>query len=74
MANASGGQLIVGVREPDRIFGVRPSQLKTAYRRAMSRIHPTPPASLESVDMDGRKIGVITIPKSSELVLTDNRR
>src|SRR5690349_11911595 len=70
MGNASGGIVVVGFREPDQITGVDADQLSRIHERALDRIHPRPAASLEFVEIEGKSVGVITVGKSSELLLT----
>lgn len=70
-ANADGGVIVVGVREPSQVVGCDPRQLRPTYEAALSRLDPQPEAELEFVTADGKQLGVIKVQPSVVLVLSE---
>jgi hypothetical protein len=71
-ANAEGGRIIVGVREPSAIIGVDRKQLTQIYEQAIRLIQPTPKTTLEFVPLQGKEIGIVSVAKSDTLVISQN--
>jgi predicted HTH transcriptional regulator len=73
-ANASGGWLIVGVREraPAMIVGCDWNKLAQVYEQAIQRLTNASNVKLHHVDMHQKSpVGVIVVKPSKELVVTD---
>jgi hypothetical protein len=68
-ANAKGGKILVGVKEPPEVVGVDESQLRRMYEAALRHLAPAVQTSLAFVSADGLTLGTIEVAPSSELVL-----
>ena len=69
-ANAKGGTVVIGVKEPPKVVGVDESQLRRVYEAALKLLEPTKvKSSLSFLDADGLKVGLVEIAPSPELVL-----
>lgn len=69
-ANAKGGTIVIGVKEPPEVVGVNESQLQKVYEAALKLLEPTSVMSaLSFIDASGLKVGLVEIAPSSELVL-----
>jgi hypothetical protein len=71
-ANAEGGHIIIGAREPDILPGVNELKLQRAYEAAQAHLHPRIPTALEVIRIGNNVVGVISVLKSDYLVLTDD--
>lgn len=69
--NSQGGKVIIGVKEPAEIVGVDPDPLKRTYDVAVRRLAPTIPTRLSFADIEGKKVGVIEVAPSRDIVLAD---
>ncbi len=70
-ANAKGGTIVIGVKEPPEVVGVNEPQLRKIYEAALRLLEPTSiQSTLTFLDANGLKIGLVQIAPSSELVLT----
>ncbi|NPT41026.1 hypothetical protein GNZ12_06775 [Paraburkholderia sp. 1N] len=63
-ANTSGGQIVVGVKEPPEIVGVDEAKFHRAYEAALKRLEPPPNASLTIEAHEGRSVAVIKVERS----------
>lgn len=70
-ANAKGGTILVGVKEPPAIVGVNESQLRRVYDAATKLISPSVHSSLKFVVERGLSVGVVDVAASQELVLAE---
>lgn len=69
-ANAEGGTIVIGVKEPPEVVGVSESQLQKIYEAALKLLEPTSVKSeISFIDASGLKVGLVEIAPSSELVL-----
>jgi hypothetical protein len=71
-ANGRGGVILLGVQEsPTRITGITWQQLGAIFDRATMQLNPGANATLHQVQMpDGKTVGVIVVPRSQAIVLT----
>ena len=67
-ANAKGGTILIGVREPDSITGTDPSRLAYVVEQASSYLDPKPKIQYEVVTVNSLPIAVITVQRSRVLV------
>jgi Putative DNA-binding domain len=70
LANADGGTILVGVREPNVIVGCNFHNLSQVFDRASANLRPTPASYLHQVTVNGRDVGVIQVPRSPQLVVS----
>ena len=69
-ANAKGGTIVIGVKEPPEIVGVNEPHIRKIYKDALRLLEPTSVQStLSFLDANGLKIGLVQIAPASELVL-----
>lgn len=69
-ANADGGQIMIGIREPSTVVGVDKNLVAQMYQQAVSQLHPTPNNEIDFFSMDSKDIAVVTVEKSGTLVLS----
>ncbi len=67
-ANSQGGVLLVGVEEPASFVGIDHEQVRRVLERSIGFLVPLPDITLESVEVDGKAISVISVRRSSGLV------
>lgn len=70
-ANAKGGKILVGVKEPPEIVGVDESQLRRVFDSATKLIAPPVQSSLTFVVERGLSVGIVEVIASPELVLAE---
>lgn len=70
-ANAKGGWIIVGVRDPATIVGANTIRLGEFFDRVNDRLRPAQSLMMYPVKLDGKDIRVIVVKPSPELVVTD---
>ena len=70
-ANTKGGKIVVGVKEPPEVVGTDENSLQRIYDSAIRRISPAVKSSISFVEADGKRVGVIDVSPSSEIVLAD---
>lgn len=68
-ANAKGGAILVGVKEPREIVGVDEAQLRRVYDTSIRLLSPSVPTSLRFVVERGASVGIVEVAASQELVL-----
>lgn len=71
MANAGGGVVLVGVREPQNVVGVDRAELQRSYEAALRRVRPVPPTQLSLQAIKGKEIGLIEVGPGEGPVLSD---
>lgn len=70
-ANAEGGKIVVGVDEPSEIVGVDERMIRRVYDAARGRLTPEPKSTLSVIETEGKRIAVIEVENSSDLVLSN---
>jgi hypothetical protein len=70
-ANATGGWIIIGVREPNTIVGTETARLGQFFDRVNDRIQPAQNLMMYPVTLDGRPVRVVVVKPSQVLVVTD---
>lgn len=60
-ANASGGTLLVGIKEPNTISGTDPKHFENFVQRALSRLHGEVQSRHFTVEVDGKTVGVLQV-------------
>jgi predicted HTH transcriptional regulator len=70
-ANAGGGQIVLGVKEPAEIVGVEESRVQRTYDAAVKRLAPEPKTRLSFIQSEGLRIAIVDIQSSSEIVLSE---
>lgn len=71
-ANTSGGTIIVGVQEPDRIVGCDWLTLSRVFDRALKQLNPVPECFLHQTTIDSQVVGVLNVAKSPKVVISDS--
>ena len=68
-ANAKGGTIVIGVKEPSEVVGINESQTQTVYEAALKFLEPTSvQSSLSFTDENGLKVALVEVAPSAELV------
>jgi predicted HTH transcriptional regulator len=70
-ANAQGGKIVIGVREPSEVVGVDEAHTRRLYEAARKRVTPEPNTKLSFIETDGKYVAVIDVERSSEIVLSE---
>lgn len=70
-ANAKGGTILVGVKEPPEVVGVDEAQLRRVYDSATRLLSPPVQSSLRFVVERGVSVGIVDVAASQELVLAE---
>jgi len=67
MANANGGYILIGVSDEGKILGCDPMKVREVLASSLQNI--TPPISVRTnvIDIGGRKIVVVEVPRSKTL-------
>lgn len=71
-ANADGGTIVIGVREPAEIIGTDVERVRQLYERAIEKLEPRPHTSFASINVDGKDMAVIEVDKANGLVLAES--
>lgn len=69
-ANTSGGTIIVGVQEPDRIVGCDWRTLSQIFERALKQLNPAPECYLHQIIIESHVVGILKVGKSSKVVIS----
>lgn len=69
-ANADGGVVLLGIREPDQIMGVDWASLSRVFDRATSSLSGGPNVYLHRVSTSDGDVGVVVIRPSSQAVVS----
>lgn len=67
-ANTKGGHIVFGVQESIKIVGVDAARVQRAFDFALTKVDPRPNVSIETVELDGHSIVVVSIQRSVALV------
>ena len=70
-ANARGGRILVGVREPPEIVGVDRTQFEKVFRSAEASLKPTPSITTKFIETDTGLVADVSIQQSSFVVLVE---
>lgn len=70
-ANADGGWLIIGVREPNVLLGVDRRRLDWCFENVHRRAQNAPDLLLHYITIKGHEIGVVVVKPSRVRVITD---
>jgi len=70
-ANAKGGQIVVGVKEPPEVVGVDEALTRKVYEAARKRLVPEPSTKLTFREAEGKLVAVIEVQRSDEIVLSE---
>jgi predicted HTH transcriptional regulator len=70
-ANNRGGNIIVGVREPNEIYGTDILSVERSYNRAISRLNGHITTIFHTQELDNKSIAIIQVEPANSLVLTD---
>lgn len=70
-ANASGGVILVGIRDDGKVVGCDSQRLSAALSSALERLHPEPVVTLEQVRIRGAGVGAIQVSSAQGIVLSD---
>ena len=71
-ANADGGTIVIGIREPAEIIGTDIERVRQLYERAIAKLEPRPQTSFTGINVDGKPIAVIEVDKANGLVLAES--
>ncbi|MDI3532856.1 MAG: ATP-dependent helicase RecG [Synergistaceae bacterium] len=66
MANTEGGLILLGVEDDGSVTGIQPRHQDTMGLKALiaNRTSPSVPVSTELIELGGKKVLCITVPKS----------
>ena len=64
LANTSGGAVVIGIREPAIILGTDIERFKRLVQLARARLHGEVDLVDYSVDVDGKRLGVIEVKRA----------
>nr|MDP2192035.1 ATP-binding protein [Rhodoferax sp.] len=67
-ANTSGGYVVFGVEEPLKIVGVDVARAQRALDFALTKVDPKPNVAVETVEIEGHPIVVVSVQQSASLV------
>lgn len=67
MANAEGGYILIGVDDSGRIVGCDPKKVKEILTSALQNVTPPVRVRMNVVDVGGKKVLVVKVPKSKVL-------
>ena len=70
-ANAQGGKIVIGVKEPPEVVGVDEALARRVYEAARKRLTPEPRTRLSFIETEGKRVAVIDVERSSEIVLSE---
>ena len=70
-ANTKGGKIVVGVKEPPEVVGTDEGSLRRIYDSAIRKLTPAVSSSLSFIETEGKRVGVIEVSPSSEIVLAE---
>lgn len=70
LANADGGNIIVGVTRSGVSVGVWPAKLQRFYATALEQVQPRPTTELHVTRDGGTDVGVIAVDRSAQLVIS----
>ena len=70
MANTEGGLILLGVEDDGSVTGIQPRHQDTMGLKALiaNRTSPSVPVSTELIELGGKKVLCITVPKSQSIV------
>ena len=70
MANTEGGLILLGVEDDGSVTGIQPRHQDTMGLKALiaNRTSPSVPISTELIELGGKKVLCITVPKSQSIV------
>lgn len=71
LANTHGGKIIVGIQEPNKVVGTDPSQIFRLIERCRKSLSPSIDIDVATVTIEGKRVVVISVPKSPEVVLAN---
>ena len=67
-ANAHGGTLLIGVREPSMVVGVNPDEVISLVEKSKSMLTPLQYVDVSTSVINGKTVVAVTIPQSKEVV------
>lgn len=70
-ANAQGGKIVIGVKEPPEVVGADEELTRRVYEAARHRVTPEPKTELSFVELGGKQVAVIDVERSTEIVLSE---
>lgn len=70
-ANSQGGKIVIGVKEPPEVVGVDEALTRRVYEAARNRVTPEPSTNLSFIEAEGKRVAVIDVERSSEIVLSE---
>lgn len=70
-ANAQGGKIVIGVKEPPEVVGVDEALTRRVYEAVRKRLVPEPNTKLSFIDTEGQRVAVIDVERSNEIVLAE---
>lgn len=70
-ANAQGGKILIGVKEPPEIVGVDEVLTRRVYEAARKRLAPEPSTKLSIIEAEGKRVAVIDVERSDDIVLSE---
>jgi predicted HTH transcriptional regulator len=70
-ANARGGKIAIGVKEPPEVVGIDEALTRRVYEAARKRLAPEPITKLSFIEADGKRVAIIDVERSAEIVLSE---
>jgi len=72
-ANTQGGIILVGIQYPGKVIGSNEKQVSHFINDLSKYLSPLIDIKLDSVDVEGKPVVIIRIPKSPQIVYADGR-
>ena len=70
-ANAMGGSILVGISDTAAVVGASVAAVANILEEARKHLHPSVPASLHEVNVDGKPVAIVQVPPSETPVASD---
>jgi len=70
-ANAMGGSILIGVREPAAVVGTSMTVVSKTLEEAQKHLQPSVPVSLHEVECDGKPVAIIQVSPSDTPIASD---
>lgn len=65
-ANAQGGRLVLGIDHRGNVVGAKRERVERGLAQARQHLSPSIRVDLETVELEGREVVVVTIPRGDE--------
>lgn len=70
-ANAQGGKIVIGVKEPAEVVGADEVISRRVYEAARKRLAPEPNTNFSIVETEGKRVAIIDVERSTDIILSE---